>query len=142
VLAAVAEHRHPWARASAAEDAGVLLEQDGDSTTARSQLHEALSTYEAMGAVADAARVRIRLRDLAVRRRAQRPVTGWASLTDTERKVALVVAEGVTNAEAAERMYLSRHTVDFHLRHIFQKLTIRSRVELVRATLDQTGRPS
>jgi DNA-binding CsgD family transcriptional regulator len=61
-----------------------------------------------------------------------RPVTGWASLTDTERGVAAVIAEGLTNREAAARLYLSRHTIDFHLRQIFRKLRIVSRVELTR----------
>jgi regulatory LuxR family protein len=42
-----------------------------------------------------------------------RPVTGWASLTDTERGVAAVITEGLTNREAAARLYLSRHTIDF-----------------------------
>ena len=55
---------------------------------------------------------------------------GWDSLTPTERSVAAVVAEGTTNREAAARLYLSPHTVDFHLRQIFRKLGIRSRVEL------------
>jgi DNA-binding CsgD family transcriptional regulator len=57
-------------------------------------------------------------------------VTGWASLTDAERRVALAVAEGRTNMEAAAILHLSRHTVDFHLRHIFRKLNLESRVEL------------
>jgi DNA-binding CsgD family transcriptional regulator len=42
----------------------------------------------------------------------------------------------VTNAQAAERMFLSRHTIDFHLRQIFRKLDIRSRVELTRLVLE------
>ena len=60
------------------------------------------------------------------------PGTGWDSLTPTERSIALVVAEGVTNREAAARLYLSRHTVDYHLRQIFRKLDVASRVELTR----------
>ena len=53
---------------------------------------------------------------------------GWESLTDTERSVAQFVAEGLTNREAAERLFLSRHTIDFHLRSIFRKLGASSRV--------------
>ena len=60
------------------------------------------------------------------------PGTGWDSLTPTERSIALIVAEGVTNREAAARLYLSRHTVDYHLRQIFRKLDVASRVELTR----------
>jgi DNA-binding NarL/FixJ family response regulator len=54
--------------------------------------------------------------------------------------VAEVVAEGLTNVEAAHRLFLSRHTVDFHLRQIFRKLEVRSRVELARALLDRESR--
>ena len=57
-------------------------------------------------------------------------MSGWASLTDAERRVAVTVAEGPTNLEAAALLHLSRHTVDFHLRQIFRKLNLDSRVEL------------
>ncbi|MGO9408983.1 MAG: response regulator transcription factor [Acidimicrobiales bacterium] len=59
-------------------------------------------------------------------------VDGWRSLTDTERAVAEAVARGLTNRESGRRLFLSRHTVDSHLRQIFRKLGIRSRVELGR----------
>jgi hypothetical protein len=49
--------------------------------------------------------------------------------------VAALVAEGLSNQQVATRMFLSRHTVDFHLRHIFRKLGIASRVALTRITL-------
>jgi transcriptional regulator of acetoin/glycerol metabolism len=57
---------------------------------------------------------------------------GWDSLTPAELAVAEVIAEGATNREAAARLYLSRHTIDFHLRQIFRKLDVASRVELTR----------
>ena len=59
-------------------------------------------------------------------------VAGWSSLTDAERAVAEVVARGLTNREAGRRVYLSPHTVDSHLRQVFRKLGINSRVELAR----------
>jgi DNA-binding CsgD family transcriptional regulator len=131
---AVVGHHHPWAQASAAEDAGIVLVNRGDREAATELLDRALDGYEGAGAVRDAARVRARLRDLGIRRRhwqrEQRPVEGWASLTDTERRVAGLVAEGLTNQQTGARMFVSRHTVDFHLRQIFRKLTITSRVEL------------
>jgi DNA-binding CsgD family transcriptional regulator len=68
-------------------------------------------------------------------RRRDRTSCGWASLTDTERSVAHVVAEGLTNREAAERLFLSPHTVDFHLRSIFRKLGTNSRVHLTRLVI-------
>ena len=57
---------------------------------------------------------------------------GWARLTDAERSVAELVAAGYTNREAATTLFLSPHTVDYHLRHIFRKLDISSRIELAR----------
>lgn len=132
IRAASLGHPHPWARASAAEDAGRLAE-DLDPLLARSCLREARTGYARIGAVRDANRVERALRraDRGVRiRSGHRPVSGWGSLTDAERRVALAVAEGRTNLEAAASLHLSRHTVDFHLRHIFRKLNIDSRVEL------------
>jgi DNA-binding CsgD family transcriptional regulator len=66
-------------------------------------------------------------------------VSGWASLTDTECAVAELVAEGLTNAQVADRLYLSRHTVDFNLRQIFRKLGITSRVALARLHFERQG---
>jgi transcriptional regulator of acetoin/glycerol metabolism/DNA-binding CsgD family transcriptional regulator len=66
---------------------------------------------------------------------------GWESLTPTERSVAAVVAEGTTNREAAARLFLSPHTVDYHLRQIFRKLGIGSRVELTRLVVEHAAAP-
>ena len=60
---------------------------------------------------------------------------GWPSLTETERTVADLVAEGLTNAQAAAHLFLSPHTIDFHLRQVFRKLDVGSRVELTRLVL-------
>jgi DNA-binding CsgD family transcriptional regulator len=60
-------------------------------------------------------------------------MTGWTDLTDTERTVAELVARGMTNKQAGRVMFLSRHTVDYHLRRVFKKLGVNSRVELARA---------
>lgn len=68
----------------------------------------------------------------------ERPAFGWASLTNAERSVAATVAEGLTNAEAGARLYLSPHTVNFHLRQIFRKLDISSRVQLTRVVVGAT----
>ncbi len=78
------------------------------------------------------------LDDLSARRRGRRvarPLSGWESLTDAERRVAYSVAEGLSNPEVAAELFLSRHTVDFHLRQIYRKLNIRSRVALARTVL-------
>ena len=60
------------------------------------------------------------------------PVPGWADLTDTQRMVAELVVDGLTNRGVGARLFLSPHTVDFHLRQIYRRLGIRSRVELAR----------
>jgi len=65
-----------------------------------------------------------------------RSAYGWDSLTDTERGVAAIVAEGATNRQAAARLYLSQHTIDFHLRQIFRKLEITSRAQLTRLVVE------
>jgi DNA-binding CsgD family transcriptional regulator len=69
--------------------------------------------------------------------RTDRPTFGWASLTDAELSLVELIASGLTNREAAEKLYLSPHTVDSHLRHIFLELDIRSRVELARLAAEK-----
>jgi DNA-binding CsgD family transcriptional regulator len=68
--------------------------------------------------------------------------TGWDTLTSAELRVARAVSQGLTNAEAGQRLYLSRHTVDFHLRQIFRKLQIHSRVALARLVIEVDMRDS
>jgi DNA-binding CsgD family transcriptional regulator len=60
---------------------------------------------------------------------------GWESLTDTERSVTELVAQGLTNRQAAERLFVSPHTVGFHLRAIYRKLDLSSRIDLARIAL-------
>lgn len=143
---AATEHTDRWARASAAEDLARLTSMEnaaGARQRAVTAFDAALSAYESMGAVRDAARVRRRLRRLGVRRRhwsqADRPVSGWASLTDTERAVSELAAQGLTNRQIADQMFMSAHTVAFHLRHVFRKLGVGSRVELTRLVLQRSA---
>jgi DNA-binding CsgD family transcriptional regulator len=142
---AVARHPHAWARASAAEDAGEVLLGRRAIRASHGFLDRALDEYERAGAVSDAARVRARLRDIGIRRqhgrRQPRPIAGWNSLTDTERRVAEVVAEGLTNRQTGGRLFVSRHTIDFHLRQIFRKLAITSRVELASVVYERFADP-
>jgi sigma-54 dependent transcriptional regulator, acetoin dehydrogenase operon transcriptional activator AcoR len=72
---------------------------------------------------------------------AARATFGWPSLTDSEAGVADLVADGLTNREVANRLFVSPHTVDAHLRHIYRKLGIRSRVELTRVVAEHDARP-
>jgi predicted ATPase/DNA-binding CsgD family transcriptional regulator len=69
----------------------------------------------------------------------KRPTTGWESLTPTERQVVDLVAEGLTNPQVAERMFISRGTVKVHLEHVFQKLEVRSRAELAAEVARRAG---
>jgi DNA-binding CsgD family transcriptional regulator len=72
-----------------------------------------------------------------------RPRFGWESLTATELSVATLVAEGLTNRQVAAQLYLSPHTVGFHLRQVFRKLEISSRVELTRMVVqNEADRPA
>jgi DNA-binding CsgD family transcriptional regulator len=68
-----------------------------------------------------------------------RPRFGLGSLTATELSVADLVAEGLTNRQIAAKLYLSPHTVGFHLRQVFRKLEISSRVELTRLVVGWNG---
>ncbi|MEU7744313.1 LuxR C-terminal-related transcriptional regulator [Nonomuraea sp. NPDC049158] len=128
-----------WGQASATEDLGVLLAADGRHDDAVGRLDRALAIYHEIGSVRDSARVRKRLRAMGVRHRhwsyADRPVCGWDSLTETELNVSLLVADGWSNREVAEQMFISAHTVAFHLRHVYSKLQINSRVELTRLVI-------
>ncbi|MFD9947496.1 LuxR C-terminal-related transcriptional regulator [Nonomuraea sp. NPDC059023] len=60
-----------------------------------------------------------------------RKAAGWAALSDAERTVARLAGQGLTNQQIASRVSRSPHTVNYHLRRIFRKLGIRSRIELV-----------
>ena len=73
--------------------------------------------------------------------RRDRPTLGLAGLTDTERTIADLVAQGLTNRQIAERVFVSRHTVDFHLRSIFRKVHVNSRIELTRQIFGQATSP-
>jgi DNA-binding CsgD family transcriptional regulator len=63
---------------------------------------------------------------------AQHPTLGWQSLTDNERRIVSLVADGVTSREVGQQLHLSRHTVDSHLQHVSDKLQITSRTKLAR----------
>ena len=65
-----------------------------------------------------------------------RPSSGWAALTPTEVEVANAVAAGLTNQQAAEGLFMSVPTVKTHLRHIFDKLAINNRAQLVVVVVD------
>jgi predicted ATPase/class 3 adenylate cyclase/DNA-binding CsgD family transcriptional regulator len=67
----------------------------------------------------------------------ERPVTGWGALTPAEVDVARKVAEGLTNAEVADALFVSTNTVKTHLKNIYAKLDISSRASLATTVTEQ-----
>jgi DNA-binding CsgD family transcriptional regulator len=137
LLEAVAAHREGPSRvelAGAAEEAAAAIAENGALSEAAALLREALEIWEGAGASYDASRVLARLRagggrpgKRGVRRRAE---TGWESLTDSEHRVLDLMREGLTYREVAERLFVSRRTVETHVARVFRKLGVRSRAEL------------
>jgi DNA-binding CsgD family transcriptional regulator/tetratricopeptide (TPR) repeat protein len=127
--------KRPLALASTLEDLGRFLVEDGATVDGIDALDEALGIAVRIGANLDAARIRSRLRRMGIRRRilpAKQQREGWEALTPAEHQVATRVVDGYTNREISEQLFISPHTVNTHLRHVFDKLEIRSRVDLVR----------
>jgi DNA-binding CsgD family transcriptional regulator/tetratricopeptide (TPR) repeat protein len=123
------------ASAAAYEDAGAALAEGGQEG-APALLTRSLELFGQLGAELDVARVEGRLRQHGFRRRG-RPArrsgeSGWESLTPAEDRIARLVAEGLSNPQIAARLFISRHTVESHLKRVFAKLDVASRVELAR----------
>nr|WP_181428507.1 LuxR family transcriptional regulator [Mycolicibacterium moriokaense] len=68
----------------------------------------------------------------------KRPTKGWGSLTPTERDVVRLVNEGLTNKDIARRLFISARTVETHLTHVYTKLGLTSRVQLVQEAARHT----
>ncbi|MEV5833919.1 AAA family ATPase [Nocardia sp. NPDC052112] len=124
----------PLYEAHAHEHAAVLLAAAGRAVDARHSLDTAIGIYGRLGASWDTARTVARVRPYDIRRgvrgRRNRPKSGWAALTDAERKVAVLVAEGCSNSGIAAQMFLSHRTVQSHVSNILAKLDLRSRREV------------
>lgn len=120
--------------AATLEDAGSTLARAGRRDDAIQALHDGLAYYQRVGAAYDERRVEAALRALGIRggRRGPRAraKAGWASLTETERRVIDLAAAGLTNSEIGRRLFISGRTVERHLTHVYSKLGISSRVEL------------
>jgi DNA-binding CsgD family transcriptional regulator len=70
-----------------------------------------------------------------------RPSTGWSSLTPAEQRVVALVAEGLTTRQIGERLHISSFTVGSHLRHVYQKLGINTRVQLTKEVMTHGAVP-
>lgn len=106
---------------------------------ARTHLRAALKAFDQLGAAPWAERAVAELEASGETARV-RDDRYRQQLTPQELQVALTLAEGTTTREAAARLYLSPKTVEYHLRHVYDKLEIRSRDEL-RAALSAHARP-
>lgn len=131
---AYAAASRPLELALASEEAAAAFVNQGDPGRARPLLERAIAGYERLDAYRDLARANAVLRLAGVRRGVRgprnRPQFGWQSLTPTERTVAALVADGLSNPQIGERLFISRRTVQTHLVHVFPKLGISSRTQL------------
>jgi DNA-binding CsgD family transcriptional regulator/tetratricopeptide (TPR) repeat protein len=102
---------------------------------ARAQLRTAFEMFDAMGLDAFAGRAERELLATGERVR-KRSVETQDELTTQEAQVARLARDGLSNAEIGERLFISQHTVAYHLRKVFSKLDITSRRQLDRALPD------
>ena len=121
-------------RAAACEDAAAALARAGRVPEASALFDEAFNVYEDVRAHRDTARALASMRTLGLGRKRRgarkRPASGWEALTPSEVEVVSLAAQGMTNPEIGQRLFISRRTVQTHLAHSFRKLDISSRVEL------------
>ena len=115
--------------ARALVDHGSALRRAGERSRSREPLHEGLELATACGATVLAEHARIELRAAGARpRRVAR--SGVDSLTPSERRVATLAAQGLTNAEVAQALFVTVRTVEMHLSAVYRKLEIASRAGL------------
>jgi DNA-binding CsgD family transcriptional regulator len=121
----------PFERARTELCYGEVLRRHGRRVDARAQLRAALTTFERLGAEPWAARARAELAATGERLRSKEARL-TDELTSQELQVALIVATGATNKEAAAALFLTPKTIEFHLGKIYRKLGVRSRTALAR----------
>ncbi|HVE75941.1 MAG TPA: AAA family ATPase [Actinomycetota bacterium] len=125
---------HSWTWALLAAEAAACYARNFLSADAKQSFEEALDTFERLDAQLLVSRIRDTMRSHGIRPgvagKRGRPKTGWEALTDAEKRVVELAADGLTNPRIAERLFLSRYTVQSHLKSVFQKLGITSRMQL------------
>ncbi|MBG0563851.1 helix-turn-helix transcriptional regulator [Actinoplanes aureus] len=123
--------RWPFEQARRQHAYGAWLRRRRRPAESRPLLRAAAATFDALGATAWADRSRTELR--ASGESLRRPTENAAVLTPQETQIARLAADGLSNRDIAERLFVSPRTVTTHLSRIYPKLGIRSRVELARA---------
>jgi DNA-binding CsgD family transcriptional regulator len=115
-------------------DLGAALRRANERTEARELLREGVDLARTVGAFGLAARANDEIAATGARPR-KVIQTGLDALTASERRVAQLAAEGMTNKEIAQALFVTIKTVEVHLSHAYRKLGISSRAELDKALL-------
>jgi DNA-binding NarL/FixJ family response regulator len=139
-LLAVAEtyrqHDRPREVGFVLEEAAARLARNGDTEQARAAFADAIHAYRELGAAWDLRRAEARLRPHGIRRgrrgAQRRAVTGWEALTPAEERITYLIGNGLSNADIAIKLFVSRNTVQTHVSNILRKLQLRSRIEIAR----------
>ena len=118
---------------------GEYLRRERRRIDARLHLRAAVEGFESLGAAPWAERALRELRATGEKAR-KRNVSPLAELTPQELQVARLVGDGATNKEVASQLFVSPKTVEYHLRKVFAKLGISSRMALVGLELDEAAR--
>jgi len=126
----------PLHRARLLLEYGTWLRRHRKITQARMPLRAAHDSFVALGAGPWAERARQELRASRETRRHQ--PEAWTQLTEQEHQIARLAAEGLSNREIAQRLYISHRTVGAHLYRIFPKLEVASRAQLQAVMRDRT----
>jgi DNA-binding CsgD family transcriptional regulator len=124
--------------ARALADLGALLRRNNHRVEARQLLRQAVDTAHHVGAEALALRAETELRATGARPR-RGLLTGLEALTASERRIAELAAEGLTNREIAQTLFVTARTVEGHLTHVFYKLDVKSRTALPAALAAPTS---
>jgi DNA-binding CsgD family transcriptional regulator len=113
---------------------GERLRRERRKTESRTQLRAALDVFEGLGAALWAERARGELRATGETAR-KRDASTIDDLTPQELRIASLVAGGASNRDVAAQIFVSPKTVEYHLRKVFLKLGVASRIELARIPL-------
>jgi DNA-binding CsgD family transcriptional regulator len=116
-------------RAHALADLGALLRRSNRRVEARNMLRQAVDVAHRVGAEPLAGRAETELRATGAKPR-RVMLTGLEALTASERRIAELAAEGLSNGQIAQTLFVTARTVEGHLTHVFQKLDVNARTEL------------